>query len=84
MPYNIKELMNLPAEEKIAIADLLYSSANKQFENEESGKSWQEDEAFVKALTKEFEDLQSGKTKGYTIEEVKNFMKEEKAKYRSK
>lgn len=84
MPYNIEELMNLPAQEKIAIADLLYSSANKQFENEESGKSWQEDEAFVKALTKEFEDLQSGKTKGYTIEEVKNFMKEEKAKYRSK
>lgn len=84
MPYNIEELMNLPAQEKIAIADLLYSSVNKHFKDEESGKSWQEDETFVKALTKEFEDLQNGKTKGYTIEEVKNFMKEEKAKYRSK
>lgn len=83
MPYDIKELLQLPDEEKIAIADLLYSSVNDDdFEENEDVKPWYEDEAFVSKLDKEFKDWEDGKVKGYTLEEVKNLMEEHKANYK--
>jgi hypothetical protein len=85
MPYNIKELLKLPDEEKIAIADLLYSSVNDDdFDEDEETKPWYEDEEFVKELDKELEAWEKGESEGYTIEEVKNFMEDFKAKYRTK
>ncbi len=85
MSYNIKELLKLPDEEKIALADLLYNSVNDDdFDKEEETKPWYEDERFVSELDKEFEAWKKGEAKGYTIEEVKSFMEDYKAKYRSK
>lgn len=84
MSYNIKDLLVLPTEEKIAIADLLYSSVNEELNEEESLTPWYEDEEFVNELDKEFEAWKRGEVKGYTIDEVKNFMEEQKAKYRNK
>ncbi len=82
MPYNVKELLDLPAEEKIILADLLYSSVNEELEENEKTSEWWKDEQFVDGLNKEYEAWKNGKTKGYTIEEVKEFMKEQKVKRR--
>lgn len=76
MSYNITELLKLPDDEKIAIADLLYTSVNEEVENIE----WYENEKFVNELDKEFESWKRGETKGYTIDEVKKFMQEQKMK----
>ena len=84
MSYNIKELLKLSDEEKIAIADLLYSSVNEELNEEQSVTPWYEDEEFVKELDKEFEAWKRGEVKGYTVDEVKSFMQEQKAKYRNK
>ncbi len=85
MSYNIKELLKLPDEEKIAIADLLYSSVNDDdFDEDEKTKPWYEDEEFVKELDRRSKDLRDGKVKGYTLEEVKNLMQEHKANYKHK
>ncbi len=43
-----------------------------------SGKS----NIFVDELNKEYDDWKQGKVNGYSIEEVKEFMKEQKAKRR--
>lgn len=83
MSYNIKELLQLPDEEKIAIADLLYDSLKDGFDESKAISSWYEDEKFVNQLEKEFESLKKGETKGYTLDEIKNFMSEQKAKYKS-
>jgi hypothetical protein len=83
MSYDIKELLKLPDEEKIAIADLLYNSVNDDdFDENEELKPWYEDEEFVKELDKEFQALKEGKAKGYTLNEVKSFMEDFKAKYK--
>jgi putative addiction module component (TIGR02574 family) len=72
MPYDIKELLKLPDEEKIAIADLLYSSVNDDdFDEGEETKPWYEDEEFVKELDKRAKDWEEGKVKGIPWEEVK-------------
>ncbi len=84
MTFDIKDLLKLPDEEKIAIADLLYSSLSDDFDEDEKTKPWYEDEEFINELDKEFEAWKRGETKGYTIEEVKNFMGDYKAKYRNK
>jgi hypothetical protein len=85
MSYNIKELLKLPDEEKIAIADLLYSNVNDDdFDENEELKPWYEDEEFVKELDKRVKDWEDGKVKGYTLEEVKNLMQEHKANYKRK
>ena len=63
MPYNIKDLLVLPAEEKIAIADLLYSSVNDELNEEESVTPWYEDEEFIKELDKRTKDWEKGKGK---------------------
>ena len=84
MSYNIKELIGLSAEEKIAIADLLYDSVNEELKEEKSVTSWYKDEEFVNALDEEFEAWKNGQVEGYTLDEVKNFMEEQKAKYRTK
>lgn len=82
MSYNIKELLVLPAEEKIILADLLYSSVNEELEPNSS--EWWKDEAFTNELNKEYEDWKQGKTKGFSLDEVKAYMTEQKAKYRQK
>lgn len=84
MPYDIKELLKLPDEEKIAIADLLYTSVNDDFEENENLTPWYEDEEFLNELDKRSKDLREGKVKGYTLEEVKSLMKEHKANYKRK
>ncbi len=84
MPYNIKELLVLPAEEKIALADLLYSSINDELDEEETENPWYENEKFIAAIEKEFEEWRQGKAKGYTLDEVKNLMEEYKANYKRK
>jgi hypothetical protein len=84
MSYNIKELLKLPDEEKISIADILYNSVNDEADENEHLIPWYEDEEFVKELDKEFEAWKRGEVKGYTVDEVKNFMQEQKAKYRNK
>ena len=84
MSYNIKELLKLSDEEKIAIADILYSSVNDEVDENAESIPWYEDEEFVKELDKEFEAWKRGEVKGYTVDEVKNFMQEQKAKYRNK
>jgi hypothetical protein len=84
MSYNIKELLVLPTEEKIMLADLLYSSANEELEDNKSNTEWWKDEEFVNELNKEYEDWKNGNVKGFTIDEVKAFMQEQKAKYRNK
>lgn len=85
MSYDIKELLKLPDEEKIAIADLLYSSVNDDdFDEDEELKPWYEDEEFLKELDKRVKDWEDGKVKGYTLEEVKNLMREHKANYKRK
>ncbi|MBA3673531.1 MAG: addiction module protein [Chitinophagaceae bacterium] len=83
MPYNVKELLVLPAEEKIILADLLYSSVNEELEENNKTSEWWKDEQFVDTLNKEYEEWKTGKTKGYTIEDVKEFMKEQKVKHRT-
>ena len=82
MPYNVKELLVLPAEEKIILADLLYSSVNEELEAGKKTAEWWKDERFVDELSKEYDDWKQGKINGYSIEEVKEFMKEQKAKRR--
>ena len=84
MSYNIKELLKLPDEEKIAIADILYSSVNNEFDENEESIPWYEDEDFLKELDKRSKDLREGKVKGYTLDEVKNLMEEHKANYKRK
>ncbi|HEY6976641.1 MAG TPA: addiction module protein [Chitinophagaceae bacterium] len=78
MSYNIKELLVLPAEDKIMLADLLYSSANEELEDNKN-REWWKDEEFVNELNKGYEDWKQGKVKGFTIDEVKAFMREQKA-----
>ncbi len=84
MSYNIKELLVLPTEEKIMLADLLYTSGNEELEENKSNTEWWKDEEFLNELNKEYEDWKQGKVKGFTIDEVKAFMPEQKAKYRHK
>lgn len=84
MSYNIKELMSLPAEEKIAIADLLYSSVDEELNDKEHIKPWYEDEGFLSELDKRVKEWEEGRSKGYTIDEVKNFMEDYKTRYRRK
>lgn len=79
MLYNVKDLLVLPAEEKIILADLLYSSVNDESEGEKKISEWWKDEQFVDELDKEYETWKKNK-KGYTIDEVKAFMKEQKIK----
>ncbi len=83
MNYNVKELLVLPAEEKIILADLLYSSVNDELEEKNKVQEWWKDDHFVDQLNKEYEEWKLGKTKGYTTEEVKDFMKKQKAKRRA-
>jgi hypothetical protein len=82
MLYNVKELLVLPAEEKIILADLLYSSVNEELEDDKKTTEWWKDEKFVDDLDKEYTEWKQGKANGYSIEEVKEFMKEQKAKRR--
>ena len=85
MSYNIKDLLKLPDEEKIAIADLLYSSvSDDDLHENEVLIPWYENEQFISALEKEFKDWENGKAKGYTLDEVKNLMEEYKANYKRK
>lgn len=84
MSYNIKELLVLSAEEKIIIADLLYSSANEELDENKKNNDWWKDEEFIDELNKEYEDWKQGKTKLFSVDEVKDFMQKQKAKYRSK
>ena len=84
MSYNITELLVLPTEEKIMLADLLYSSANEELGENKNVEKWWNNELFVDELNKEFEDWKQGKIKGFTLEEVKAFMREQKIKFRSK
>lgn len=81
MPYNVKDLLVLPAEEKIIIADLLYSSVNEELDENKS-MEWWKDEEFVDQLNKEYAAWKQGKVKAFTIDEIKVFMEEEKAKRR--
>lgn len=80
MSYNIKELLVLPAEEKIMLADLLYTSANEELEVNKKNGEWWKDKEFVNELNKEYEDWKQGKTKLFTVDEVKAFMQKQKAK----
>ena len=82
MPYNVKELLVLPAEEKIILADLLYSSVNEELEEDKKTSEWWKDEKFVDELNKDYDDWKQQKVNGYSIEEAKEFMKEQKAKHR--
>ena len=82
MSYNVKELLVLPAEEKIILADLLYSSVNEELEEDKKTAEWWKDEKFVDDLDKEYTEWKQGKVNRYSIEEVKEFMKEQKAKHR--
>jgi hypothetical protein len=82
MPYNVKELLVLPAEEKIILADLLYSSVNEELEEDKKTSEWWKDEKFVDELNEDYADWKQQKVNGYSIEEAKEFMKEQKAKYR--
>ena len=84
MSYDIKELLKLPDEEKIAIADLLYSSVNDGYEENENSTPWYEDEEFLNELDKRTKEWEEGKIKGYSLEEVKNLMEEHKANYKRK
>ncbi len=84
MPYSIKELLVLPAEEKLALADLLYSSVNEELNEDESEVPWFENEEFLKELDRRVTEWQQGKAKGYTLKEVKNFMQEQKSNYKHK
>jgi hypothetical protein len=84
MSYKIKDLLSLPAEEKIAIADLLYSSVDDEFDENQKLIPWYQNEEFISAIEKEFKDWEEGKIKGYTLEEVKNLMEEHKANYKPK
>ncbi len=82
MPYNVKELLVLPVEEKIILADLLYSSVNEELDETKITEEWWKDEKFVDELNKEYDDWKQGKVNGYSIDQVKEFMKEQKAKRR--
>ena len=82
MSYNVKELLVLPAEEKIMLADLLYTSVNEELEVNKNTEWWK-DEVLVDQLNKEYEDWKQKKVKGFTIDEVKAFMDEQKAKRRA-
>ena len=82
MSYNVKELLVLPAEEKIMLADLLYTSVNEELEDNKNTEWWK-DEVLVDQLNKEYEDWKQKKVKGFTIDEVKAFMDEQKAKRRA-
>ncbi len=80
MPYNVKELLVLPVEEKIILADLLYSSVNEELDETKITEEWWKDEKFVDELNKEYDDWKQGKVNGYSGDEVKEFMKEQKQK----
>lgn len=82
MSYNVKELLVLPAEEKIILADLLYSSVNDELEENKKTSEWWNDEKFVDELNKDYHAWKHAKIKGYTTEDVKEFMEEQKAKRR--
>ena len=82
MSYNVKELLVLPTEEKIILADLLYSSVNEELGEDKKTTEWWKDEKFVDELGKEYDAWKQGKAAGYSVEEVKEFMKEQKAKHR--
>ena len=82
MPYNVKELLVLPPEEKIILADLLYSSVNEELEEDKKTLEWWKDEKFVDELNKDYDDWKQQKVNGYSIEEAKEFLKEQKAKHR--
>jgi hypothetical protein len=83
MSYNVKELLVLPAEEKIMLADLLYTSVNAELDGNKNTEWWK-DEEFVDRLNKEYEDWKQKKVKGFTIDEVKAFMGRAKGKTQSK
>ncbi|MEO8412518.1 MAG: addiction module protein [Ginsengibacter sp.] len=83
MPYNVKELLVLPAEEKIILADWLYSSVNEELEENKKISEWWKDDQFADELNKEYEAWKQDKIKGYTTDDVKEFMKVQKAKRRS-
>lgn len=80
MSYTVKDLLVLPAEEKIMIADLLYSSVNAELEANSPKTEWWKNEKFVDDLNHDFEEWKQGKAKGYSMEDVKDFMKAQKAK----
>ncbi len=80
MAYNVKELLVLPAEEKIMLADLLYTSVNEELEENKNGTEWWRDEEFVEQLNKEYDNWKNGKAKGFTIDEVKASIEEQRAK----
>lgn len=73
----------LPAEEKIILADLLYSSVHEELDENKKTPEWWKDEQFVDELNKQYERWKDGKSNGYTIGDVKEFMNEQKAKRRS-
>lgn len=78
MNYNVKELLVLPPEEKIILADLLYSSVNDELKENNNSAEWWKDGQFVDKLNKEYEEWKTGKAKGYTTDEVREFMKEQR------
>ncbi len=55
---------------------------NEELEDNKKTSEWWKNEQFVDGLNKEYQQWKDGKTKGYTIEDVKGFMKEQKAKRR--
>jgi hypothetical protein len=82
MSYNIKELLKLSDEEKIAIADILYSSVNDEADENEESIPWYENEEFLKELDKRAKEFEENKVTGHTLEEVKNLMEDFKANYK--
>ena len=80
MSYNVKELLVLPAEEKIMLADLLYTSVNEELAENKNSTEWWKDDEFVNQLNKEYDDWKQGKVKGFTIDEVKASIEEKSAK----
>ncbi len=69
MPYRVKELLVLPAEEKIILADLLYNSLNEELDENQKKSEWWKDEKFVDELNKDYNDWKQGKVSGYSNEE---------------
>lgn len=63
---------------------MLYTSANEELEENKKTNDWWKDEEFIEELNKEYEDWKQGKTKLFTLNEVKAFMQEQKTKHRSK
>ncbi len=80
MSYTVKDLLVLSAEEKIMIADLLYSSVNAELDDNSTQVEWWKNEKFIEDLNHEFEEWKHGRAEGYSIEDVKDFMKAQKDK----